>query len=433
MRMGRGAASVGTATPYESDGPVPVGCCAVTVLELRTTGMAVGGEAVAREPSGRVVFVSGAGPDETVLVELVDERKSFARGLVVGVVERSPDRVQPPCPHVEDGCGGCDWQHLAIAAQRRLRLQQVAEVLQRTGGIANPEVRAGVELPAERLRTTVRGTTDLEGHFAFRRRRSHDPVAVDSCLIAHPLVEEIVANGWFGQAEEVTIRVGARTGERLVVVSPKATGVRVPAGVTVVGTDELGKGHRAWFHEEVAGRTWRVSAGSFFQASPEGAEALVTEVDAFIQRFAPDGARLVDLCSGVGLFAGTVGAGRSVVGVERSASAVADARHNLADTDARFVKVALGRWRPGPADIVVADPARSGLAAEGIRAVVATGADLCVLVSCDPAALGRDAGLLADAGYVHVGSTVLDLFGHTGQIEVVSGFVKESTSAKLSS
>ena len=404
---------------------VPLDFCTVTVLELRTTGMAVGGEAVAREPSGRVVFVSGAGPDETVLVELVDERKSFARGLVVGVVSASADRVQPPCPHVEDGCGGCDWQHLAVSAQRRLRLQQVSELLQRGGGITSPEVRAGVELPAERLRTTVRGTTDLDGHFSFRRRRSHEPVAVDSCLIAHPLIEEIVANSWFGEAEEVTIRVGARTGERLVVVSPKAAGVRVPSGVTVVGSDELGKGHRAWFHEEVAGRTWRVSAGSFFQASPEGAEALVFEVDALIQRFAPEARRLVDLYCGVGLFAGTVGAGRSVVGVERSASAVADARHNLGDTDARFVKVALGRWRPGPADVVVADPARSGLAAEGIGAVVATGANLCVLVSCDPAALGRDAGLLADAGYVHVGSAVLDLFGHTGQIEVVSGFVKE--------
>ena len=83
-----------------------------------------------------------------------------------------------------------------------------------------------------------------------------------------------------------------------------------------------------------------------------------------------------------------------------------------------------GRWRPGPADVVVADPARSGLGAEGVGAVVGTGAPLAVLVSCDPAALGRDARLLAERGYGHVGSSVLDLFGHTGQIEVVSGFVR---------
>ncbi len=394
----------------------------MTVLELRTTAMAVGGEAVAREASGRVVFVSGAAPGETVLVELTDERKSFARGVVVGVVSPSPDRVEPPCPHVAEGCGGCDWQHIAVPDQRRLRVEQVADVLRRQGGIESPLVAHGLELPAERVRTTVRGTAGPDGRFAFRRRRSHDPVVVDSCLIAHPAVEEIIRDGWFDEADEVTIRVGARTGERLVIVSPTAAGSRVPAGVTLVGTDELRAGRRAWFHEEVAGRTWRVSAGSFFQASPEGAEALVAEVGALVHRFAPEAQRLVDLCCGVGLFAGTVGAERAVVGVERSASSVADARHNLADRQVRVVKVALAKWRPSPADVVVADPARSGLGAEGIAAVAATGADLCVLVSCDPAALGRDAQLLHAAGYRHAGSSVLDLFGHTGQIEVVSGF-----------
>lgn len=394
----------------------------VTVLELRTTAMAVGGEAVAREASGRVVFVAGAAPDETVLVALTEEKRSFARGHVLEVVAPSADRVTPPCPHVAEGCGGCDWQHLRVSAQRRIRLEQVTDVLRRQGGIAEPRVRHGIELPAERLRTTVRGATGPDGRFAFRRRRSHDPVDIDSCLVAHPSVEEIVREGRFGDADEVTIRVGSRTGERLVVVGPRAADVDVPRGVTVVGADELAAGHRAWLHEEVAGRRWRVSAGSFFQASPEGAEALVAEVAALVDRWAPDARRLVDLCCGVGLFAGTLGAGRSVVGIERSAPAVADARLNLADIDARIVKVALARWRPSAADVVVADPARSGLGKPGVAAAVATGAGLCVLVSCDPASLGRDARLLEAAGYRHTGSTVLDLFGHTGQIEVVSGF-----------
>ena len=179
----------------------------MTVLELRTTAMAVGGEAVAREASGRVVFVAGGAPDETVLVRLTDEKRSFARGHVIDVVSASPDRVAPPCPHVADGCGGCDWQHLGVTAQRRIRLEQVADVLRRQGGIAEPRVRHGVELAAERLRTTVRGTTGPEGRFAFRRRRSHDPVAVASCLIAHPLVEEIVRDGRFGEADDVCAAV----------------------------------------------------------------------------------------------------------------------------------------------------------------------------------------------------------------------------------
>lgn len=398
----------------------------MTELELRTTAMAVGGEAVAREPSGRVVFVSGAAPGETVLVHLTDERRTFARGSVLQVVSGSPDRVHPPCPLVAEGCGGCDWQHLSLGAQERLRRELVADVLHRDGGVEDPSVTSGTPVPAERVRTTVRGTVGADGRFAFRRRRSHDPVEVASCLVAHPLVDEILAEGRFDGADEVTVRVGARTGERLVVAGPNARGVVVPGDVTVVGSDQLRRGHRAWIHETAADRTWRVSAGSFFQASPEGAEALVTEVAAMVERWAPDAERLVDLCSGVGLFAGTVGAGRSVVGVERSASAVADARHNLADLpDVRLVKVALARWRPSAADVVVADPARSGLGAEAVASVAATGAGLCVLVSCDPASLGRDARLLGQAGYRHAGSVVLDLFGHTGQVEVVSGFVRD--------
>jgi 23S rRNA (uracil1939-C5)-methyltransferase len=387
--------------------------------------MAVGGEAVAREDGGRVVFVAGALPDETVTVELLEEKKSFARGVVVDVVDPSPHRVEPPCPNVELGCGGCDWQHIDVDAQRELRLGIVAEVLARSGKVVDPDVRPGPPLAAEGLRTTVRGIADPDGRFAFRRRRSHDLIAIDTCLVAHPEVNDVIARSTFAPGANVVIRVGARTGERLVVVGPTSSEARVPEGVTVVGEGDLKGGHRVWIHEVVADRRWRVSAKAFFQASPEGAEALVAAVGALIDGHAPDAQRLVDLCCGVGLFAGTVGAGRTSVGVERSAASVADARQNLGDLDARVVKVALARWRPSPADVVVADPARSGLGSEGVAAVTGTGADLCILVSCDPAALGRDAALLADAGYEHVGSVVLDLFGHTSHIEVVSGFQKQ--------
>ena len=400
------------------------------MVELATTSMAVGGEAVAREASGRVVFVSGALPGETVTAELVEEKASFARGSVVEVLTPSPDRVEPPCPNVALGCGGCDWQHIDVDAQRRLRLGIVTDVLARTGKVADPQVRAGVPLAAEGLRTTVRGIADVDGRFAFRRRRSHDLIAIDTCLVAHPAVNDVIARSTFAPGANVVIRVGARTGERLAVVGPTSRQARVPDDVTVVGEGDLKGGHRVWIHEEAAGRRWRVSAKSFFQASPEGAEALVEAVGELVAEHAPDAERLVDLCCGVGLFGGAAGPGRSVVGVERSASSVADARHNLADVDARIVKVALARWRPSAADVVIADPARSGLGKEGVAAVTGTGAGLCVLVSCDPAALGRDAALLSEAGYDHVGSVVVDLFGHTSHIEVVSGFKKRSQAGR---
>jgi 23S rRNA (uracil1939-C5)-methyltransferase len=142
---------------------------------------------------------------------------------------------------------------------------------------------------------------------------------------------------------------------------------------------------------------------------------------------------MVDLCCGVGLFSGGLAAGLdaldvgpwSIVGVERHRPAVVDARHNLADLpQAKVIRASLEGWRPMPADVVVADPARSGLGREGVAAVAATGTPLLVLVSCDPAALGRDAGLLAAAGYRLDACTLVDLFPHTSHIEVVSRFVR---------
>jgi 23S rRNA (uracil1939-C5)-methyltransferase len=109
--------------------------------------------------------------------------------------------------------------------------------------------------------------------------------------------------------------------------------------------------------------------------------------------------------------------------VEGTASAIRDAQVNLADLDeVTIVKADVARWRPSPADLVVADPARSGLGRAGAERVAATGARRVVLVSCDAASLGRDAGLLAGHGYRLVEATLVDLFPHTPHVEVVSRF-----------
>lgn len=382
---------------------------------------------MARADDGRVVFVAGAMPGERVRTTITDERTSFARATVDEVLSPSVHRREPPCPHVVQGCGGCDWQHIEPGHQRELRRQLVQDSLQRSGGIPDPTVHLGPDLPSQGYRTTVRCLV-VNGRAAYRRRSSHDALVVDDCLIAHPLIRELIVDGRFGAAREVTLRVGARTGERMVVAHPTASGVVVPDDVRVVGTDELRAGKRSWFHEEVAGRTWRVSATSFFQDRPDGAEALIDEASRLMADHAPEATRLVDLCSGVGLFAGTVGVGRRTVAIERHRPAVADARINLAGEDVKLVSAPFERWRPAQADrladVVIADPARSGLKRAGVDVAVATGAGLVVLVSCDPASLGRDAALLAASGYRPTGSTLVDLFPQTSHVETMTGFVR---------
>jgi 23S rRNA (uracil1939-C5)-methyltransferase len=389
-------------------------------LELRVDDVAVGGDGIARADDGRVVFVRGGVPGDVVDAAVTEDKPRMLRADAVAVRTPSADRTIPPCPHAIEGCGGCSWQHLDLAGQRRWKQRMVTESLRRLGGL-DGSVELGPELADRGFRTSLRCLVTPEG-LAFRGARSHRPVPVTACLVAHPGLDELVQHGRFGDADEVVLRVGGATGERLVVLHPAASGpVELPDDVVVVGADEVAAGHEACFHDEVAGRRFRISARSFFQTRTDGAEALVRAV-----RDAGSGlwgaGRLADLYGGVGLFASTLGEGMQATVVESARSSVADAAANLADRDATIVRCPVGRWRPTPADVVVADPPRAGLGREGVAAVAGTATSRLVLVSCDAAAFGRDAGLLAAAGYERRSTVLVDLFPHTPRVELVSRF-----------
>lgn len=404
-----------------------------TRLEVTTTAAVAGGAALARDPQGRVVFVTGALPGERVAVAITEARKDFARARVIEVVEPSPDRVAPPCRHVARGCGGCDLQHLRAAAQPALKRAIVVDALRRIGRLPDAEdlVTLAPALDPTGYRTTVRGAV-LGDRFGFRAGGSHTVVDIDGCLVAHPLVDDLIERGRFAGAEEVTIRVGAATGERLVLVTPAGDGpvtVEVAEDVVVVDRRHVAEHPMPWFHEVVAGERLRISAPSFFQARPDGATALVDAVtDLGGEELAAAGS-VVDAYAGVGLFAATaVPRSARVIAVEWSRSSVADARVNLAGRAATIRRSDVARWRPEPADVVVADPARTGLGRRATEVLGATGAPVLVLVSCDPAALARDVTLLRDHGFALAESRVVDLFPHTHHVEAVSRFVRSPPS-----
>jgi 23S rRNA (uracil1939-C5)-methyltransferase len=399
-------------------------------LDLLTTAPVAGGAALARDREGRVVFVGGALPDELVRAEVTEVRKDFARARVVEVVDASPDRVEPPCPHVGRGCGGCDLQHVRADAQPGLKRAIVVDALRRIGRLAAAEevVRTGPVLAASGYRTTVRGAV-VDGRFGFRSAGSHDVVDIDHCLVAHPAVDEVIRHGRFPGVEEATIRAGVATGERLVLASPATTGIDVPPGVVVVGADAVDDHPAPWVHEVVAGRRLRIGARSFFQARPDGAEALVETVRDLGGRELAAADHVVDAYAGVGLFAATVvGPDTPVTTVEWNRSSVADARVNLDGRAATVRRSDVARWRPEPADVVIADPARAGLGKRAVGVLAGTGASVVLLVSCDPAALARDANLLAVHGYELAEARVVDLFPHTHHVEVVSRFVRRPPS-----
>jgi 23S rRNA (uracil1939-C5)-methyltransferase len=391
----------------------------VAALDLTPEKMVAGGEALARDADGRVVMIEGAIPGEAVRVEITAAKKSFARARVVEVLQPSADRTVPPCRHVLAGCGGCEWQHITPAAQRRLRRDIVVDALTRLGKVADADalVAGPVILADEDFRTAVRVLV-RKGRPAFRRAGSHDPVPVDSCVVAHPLLDDLIREATFDGVTEAELRCGVRTGERLVIAYPTTRYLTLPPDVVTIGADELERGAMAMFAEEAAGRRWRISATSFFQTRVDGVDALAAAVAGAVPA---DAGTVVDLYAGVGLFSGVVSRpGRRVLAVEGNPAAVKDARHNLAVDGVQVTRGDVNRWDAVPADVVIADPSRAGLGADVVGRIAATDAGRVILVACDAAALGRDVGLLRAAGYRLSGATPIDLFPHTSHVEVVA-------------
>jgi 23S rRNA (uracil1939-C5)-methyltransferase len=396
-------------------------------LRLRPDRLVAGGEAMARDDAGRVVFVRGALPDEVVDADVLAEHRDFARAAVVGVVEPSPHRVTPSCAHRRQGCGGCGWMHVAPVAQRAAKAAIVRESLRRIGRLDADEVdrivRAGGADDGRASRTTVRVVGDEARRPAYRREASDQTVAVDVCEIAHPNLQPVLSAIEIDPGLEVELRTSVSTGA-ITARWPRprrGTGGEGVAGLPAA----VHVGDRAWLVERVAGHDLRVSAASFFQSSAQGAALLVDAV----RRAAPeidDAEHVLDAYGGVGLFAvAAAPAAQVVTVVETSRSSCADAGHNLPGRAATIVRGEVGRWRPDPSapvDMVIADPARPGLGKPGVAALAAVAPAPIVLVSCDPVSLARDASLLAAAGYRPTSVEVLDLFPHTPHVEAVTRF-----------
>ena len=426
------------------------------LVELQVGDVAQGGWCVAREPAGRVVLVRHTLPGERVMARLTEETARLARAEATAILEASPDRVEPPCPHARPGgCGGCDWQHASLAAQRRLKGAVIAQQLRRIAGL---ERAVTVEpLPGDEdglgWRTRVRFAVRADGLAGLRQHRSHAIVDVGTCPIAHPLVNEIGITGrrWAG-AESVAAVTTPGSSDQAVVVTPaRARRRRRPVSRAAaqddwaaqvegpVLVDRGGGGLTAlrggpFLHRTAAGRTWRTSAGVFWQVHPAAADVLAGVVQEVLRPQAGDVA--LDLYCGAGLFAGVlsaaVGPSGAVIGIESDRAAVRDARHNLRDTPwARIhrgdVADVLGYAEWDQASLAVLDPPRTGAARPALDQLLRPGTALrrVAYVSCDPATLARDIALFAGAGWELGALRAFDAFPMTHHVECVATLTRE--------
>ncbi|MFI9102743.1 class I SAM-dependent RNA methyltransferase [Streptomyces fildesensis] len=417
--------------------------------EVEVGPVAHGGHCIARH-EGRVLFVRHALPGERVVAKVTEggPDSKFLRADAVEILQASPDRVPAPCPYSGPGaCGGCDWQHVAPGAQRRLKVDVITEQLSRLAGLSPQDAGwdgtvepapgdKGVEGKVPAWRTRVQFAVDAEGYAGLRRHRSHEIERIDQCLIAAPGVTElgIETREW---PDTASVEAIAATGsnDRQVIVTPTPEGrlpiVELDRPVSVARVDEQGGVHkvhgRGFVRERAVGRTWRVGSGGFWQVHPQAPDLLA---EAVLDGLQPrDGDTALDLYCGVGLFAGAiaekVGETGAVLGIESGKRAVEDARHNLADLErVRIehgkVESVLPRTKITEADLIVLDPPRVGAGKSTVKHLASLGARRIAYVACDPAALARDLAYFAEAGYKPVSLRAFDLFPLTHHVECVA-------------
>ena len=443
------------------------------LLEMDVVDLAYGGDAVGRH-NGRAIFVPGAIPGERVRLRVVSERKNYARGELVEVLRPSPDRIAPRYPALAES-GGFQWQYIAYPAQLTWKTRIVQQLLQRVGRFAQPPVAATIGMPEGsdlwRYRTVAQFAVGPDGAIGFRRASSHDVLDMASCPIVHPAldalyraVREWMRAAWGADAarytERFTLRVAANPpdqapdaapvdGVGLLTIEARSASAfaeiedvtafanrmrrELPglAGVVILGIPG-GRGRVVagsdYIYERVLDKTFRISAGSFFQVNGAQTPALVREARTAASLAPADS--LLDGYSGVGLFSLILADDAGVVhAIESQPSAVNDARASAILNGAANVTVTegvlervLGALQPprDHADVVLVDPPRAGCHPRALGEIQRLAPRTFVYVSCDPSTLARDLRMMCDNGYRLASVQAVDMFPFTAHIECVA-------------
>lgn len=429
-------------------------------LEIQSLGHQ--GEGVGRL-DGYTVFVDDALPGELVQAQFIECNKRYGRAKLTSIEKPSPDRVKPPCP-LFGTCGGCQLMHLSYEKQLEMKRQKVVDALTRIGKIevevapciASPDdlhYRNKIQLPVKKSGSRL--------SIGLYERGSHNLVEVQKCYIHCPLGEEVYKktkailqrsgisayNGETGELKHVLIKSGVHTQEALVVLvtttapthrlkeiasqimeaCPTVKGVvhnlhQGKENVILGPTYTVLKGEQS-IKETLCGLTFKVSPASFFQVNPAQAEQLYSKALEFAALTGQE--TVLDAYCGVGtlslIFAKRA---KSVVGVEFVKEAIEDAKENAKlnhITNARFVTgdTALFIQTASPVDLILLNPPRKGCDPLFLEGIGKLKPKTLVYISCDPATLARDLGILKTFGYQVERVQPFDMFPQTAHVETL--------------
>jgi len=386
----------------------------VETVELTIEGLAVGGDGVGRDATGRVYFVPQTAPGDRVRARITGRYPRYGRAEVEQLLAASSARVPPRCG-VFGRCGGCTWQHLHYATQIDAKRSFLHECLSRVGGVrALPEIEflASPEPYGYRGRARLFCTREQVG---FRERRSRRVCATEACPVLAPALESVLKRlplmrssppldpPETGGEFELTLGKGGTVRCAPFETHARPVGPQIEVGV---GTDHL-----------------RVSPGVFVQGNALLLPALVDT----IAEVAGYGEAALELYAGAGFL--SVRLARRFARlqcVEASVRACEDLGYNLARIGRADAGVVCAPVRPKllrrwlhelQPDVVVLDPPRAGLGRAGARALALARPKRIVYLACDPATWARDLGVICRAGY-HLQRVVgFDLFPQTPHVE----------------
>ncbi|MGC5326247.1 23S rRNA (uracil(1939)-C(5))-methyltransferase RlmD [Brevibacillus sp. SYSU BS000544] len=440
------------------------------ILELEITGLNHEGAGVGRH-EGYTLFVAGALPGEKVRVQVEHTKKNFGFARLLEVMEQSAERVTPPCP-VYDQCGGCSLQHVSYAEQLRHKRRIVEENLKRIGdfdlegaGITvHPTL--GMEEPWRYRNKAQVPIGEEEGGLVggFYAEKSHRIIDMDECLIQHQANDEVVRVvkqaasklgiqpydevKHTGLLRHVVVRVGANTGEVMVVLITTESFIpsrdhfiesirtQIPNVKSIVQNINEKRTNvifgdttnTLWgsdvIYDTIGPVKFAISARSFYQVNPTQTEVLYNKTLEYAGLTGEES--VIDAYCGIGTISLFLAQkAKHVYGVEIVPEAISDAHRNAelnGITNASFAVGAaeevIPAWkekgiRP---DVIVVDPPRKGCDEALLTTILQMKPKRVVYVSCNPSTLARDLKVLGDL-YELKEVQPVDMFPHTGHVE----------------
>jgi 23S rRNA (uracil1939-C5)-methyltransferase len=389
-----------------------------------------GGEFLGRLSGNKPVFVPFVLPGERAKINIVQEKKNFARAALISILEANHNRVDPPCKYFSI-CGGCQYQHIEYSEQINIKEQVLIEQFSRLPGFHKELIRNifPSDLPLH-YRNNIQLSVDPSGKFGFQAFGSHQIIPVSECLLADDDILQI----WkmldielVPGLKKVQIRKGIDN--EILVIFESDNFVELPTleldvPISVIHLSKAGKivmaGEDHLIHQ-IKDKYFHVSAESFFQVNHTQTVKMIETVQQYLKN---GGESLLELYCGVGLFTRFLAESfKEIHAVEEAPSSCDDFVINLDDYDhinlyMGSVKEIIPHLEVKP-DAILVDPPRAGLDPETLETILRFNPKTFVYVSCDISTLARDLKKLLDGGYQIKEMTAIDMFPQTYHIECV--------------